>query len=262
MFFTIGKLLWAVGRPSTFLMLLGWAGFVLLLFGYRRLALPLLGVGLGGLFLVLALPLSAWLLRPLEDHFPRPAAPDRVDGIVALGGAVLPDMTAARGLPALNAEAERMTEFVALARRHPEARLAFTGGRGTLVEGRLSEADVAHRLFDALGLDGRPITYEGHSRDTGENATDLRDLLHPAPDQTWVLITSAWHMPRAVAAFRHAGWHVLPWPVAYKTGTPLIDEYQKSLPTRLAELDLAVHEWAGLLAYRLLGRSDTILPAP
>lgn len=260
--FTLGKLAWAVGRPSTLLVLFGWAGFALLLFGQRRLALVGLGVGLGGLLLVLALPLGVWLLRPLEDRFPHPAAPDRVDGIIALGGAVLPDMTAARGLPALNAEAERMTEFVALARRHPEARLAFTGGRGTLVAGRLSEADVARTLFDELGLAGRPIAYEDRSRDTGENATDLRDLLRPAPDQTWVLITSAWHMPRAVAAFRHAGWRVLPWPVAYKTGTPLVDEYDKSLPARLAELDLAAHEWVGLLAYRLLGRSDAVLPAP
>lgn len=258
--FVVGKVLWIVLRPSAALLLLGCIGLIAVWLGRRRLGLPLLAAMLGCLLLVLVLPIGQWLLRPLEDRFPPPPRPPvRVDGIVVLGGAVDTELTEAHGIPALNDTAERMTTFVALARRYPEARLAFSGGSGLLLHGHLSEADVARQLFNQLGLD-RPVVYEGASRNTYENAVALRARLSPNPSETWVLITSASHMPRAAGTFRRLGWPVLPWPVAYKTGHTVATGYQQGLPAKLGELDWATHEWAGLLAYRLLGRTDALFP--
>ena len=165
------------------------------------------------------LPLHVWVQMPLEDRFPRPDPPPaRVDGIVVLGGAVEQDLTEARGIPALNGAAERMTEPVALMRRYPDARLVFTGGQGALLHGGLTEADVARQLWTGMGVPPERMVFETASRNTHENAVLARALAKPRPGETWLLITSASHMPRSVGVFRQAGWTVVPWPVNYRTG--------------------------------------------
>lgn len=185
-----------------------------------------------------------------------------VDGVIVLGGAVDQNLTEARGIPALNGAAERMTEFVALARRYPEARLVFTGGQGSLVHGGLTEADVARRLFTALGLPEARVTYEDQARNTWENAVFTHRLVEPRPGETWLLVTSASHMPRSVGAFRRAGWQVVPWPVNYRTGHSLAALYDAPFPDRLQMLESGLREWLGMAVYRALGRSDALFPAP
>lgn len=260
--FLVSKVLWTVLRPSTLLLLVGWIGILCVWQGRRRLGLSLITLMLGCFLVILLLPVNQWLLFPLEDRFPPVAnAPAHVNGIIVLGGAVETELTEAHGMPALNDAAERMTTFVALAQRHPEARLAFAGGSGLLLHGHLSEADVAKELFDQLGM-SRPVIYDNTSRNTYENAVQLRDRVSPQPGEIWILITSASHMPRAVGIFRKLGWPVLPWPVAYKTGHTLSIEYQQALPAKLGQLDWAAHEWVGLIAYWLLGRTSELLPGP
>jgi uncharacterized SAM-binding protein YcdF (DUF218 family) len=265
-FLTI-KLAEALASPSTLLLLCSCVGLCLLLArrpgARQRGAIVLLAAPIMVQLVLCVLPLDSWLLAPLEDRFPTLGeAPPTIEGIVCLGGAVDEEITRARGVPSLNEAAERMTAFVALALRHPQARLAFTGGSGRVLHGAVSEADVARRLFDGLGLAGRAIVYEDQSRTTWENAVDLAALVHPKPGQVWVLVTSAAHMPRAMGAFRAAGWTVLADPVGYKTAPTLAAELAPSLPQRLSRIDAAAHEWVGLLAYRLLGRTDRLLPGP
>ncbi len=147
-----------------------------------------------------------------------------------------------------------VTAKAAEAVARPSVLLLFRGG--------LFEADVARQLFDGLGLAARPVTYENRSRTTFENAVDLAALLHPRPGESWILVTSASHMPRAMGAFRAAGWPVLADPVGYKTAHSLAVELAPTLPQRLDRIDAAAHEWMGLLVYRLLGRTDRLLPGP
>ena len=171
--FVISKLLWWPLRPGTAAILLALLGLVALWRGRRWGRWPALA-GIGFLGLLALLPLDQPVLRPLEDRFPRPAAePAHIDGIVVLGGAVEQRLTEARGLPALNGAAERMTEAVALLRRHPEARLVFTGGTASLAPGALSEADVARQLWLDLGVPARAHGIRGrvpqHARECGEH---------------------------------------------------------------------------------------------
>ena len=263
MLFIISKLLWMLLAPSMLLLILAWLGLLLLFWHRRRAGLACLVVSLGAVALIAFLPIGDVMMAPLENRFPEVTTlPADVTGIVVLGGAVETDLSAARGMPSLNEAAERMTSLVYLARHYPKARLAFTGGNGELIHAPMPEAAVARALWTQLGVDQSRIVYESRSRTTYENAVLLKAMLKPEPDQVWMLVTSAWHMPRAVGLFRHAGWTVLPYPVGYKTAPTLMTEIRGSLPSRLGMVDLATHEWVGLVAYWLLGRTSALFPAP
>ncbi len=255
MIFVLSKIAGLLLRPSTLLLLCVVAGLAL---RRRRLA----WVGAVGFLLAMLLPLDHWALLPLEDRFPRPSPPGHVDGIVVLGGAVEPDLSAVRGIPSLNGAAERMTETVALSRRYPDARVVFTGGSAAVIPGAATEAEAARALFLSLGVNPDRLLVESGSRTTWENAALTRGLVHPKPGETWLLVTSADHVARGVGAFRAAGWDVLGWPVGYKSGLSWRLWLPGDLPNRLGRLDEAAHEWIGLATYWALGRSSALFPAP
>ncbi|MBV9653636.1 MAG: YdcF family protein, partial [Acetobacteraceae bacterium] len=244
MSFILSKLLWLLLSPGVFLLLVALAGLLLLFRAPDRAGRVLLVAGLGTLALVALLPAGNFASLPLEDRFPPPSPmPSHVDGIIVLGGAVETALTESRGLPALNGAAERMTALVELARRYPDARLAFTGGSGSLASGEVSEADVARALWSAMGVPSSRIVFEGLSRNTWENALFLKDLVRPQAGEVWLLVTSALHMPRAVGIFRRAGWPVVPYPVGYKTARDWRVWSHAGFGEHLDLLDGAAHEY-------------------
>jgi uncharacterized SAM-binding protein YcdF (DUF218 family) len=261
--FFVSKVLWLFLVPSTLLLILALLGLALLFGRWRRAGLACLTGSLGAIALIGFLPVGDLMLAPLENRFPEVTAlPAGVAGIIVLGGAIETDLSAARGMPSLNEAAERMTSLAYLARHYPQARLAFTGGNGEMIHAPMTEAAVARALFTQLGVDQSRIVYESRSRTTYENAVLLKALVQPRPGEVWLLVTSAWHMPRSVGLFRHAGWTVLPYPVGYKTAPSLMTEIHGGVPDHLAMVDLATHEWVGLAAYWLLGRTSALFPAP
>jgi uncharacterized SAM-binding protein YcdF (DUF218 family) len=222
----------------------------------------LLVLAVAALTACLVLPVDSWALQPLEDRFPAVTTPpDKVDGIIVLGGAI-DDMTSLdRGTPILSSAADRLTSFVILAKRYPQAKLVFTGGSGDLEQGVSTEAEFTRTLLEQLGLPADRVVFEDASRTTWENAVNADALVKPGPDEHWILLTSASHMPRAVGVFRKIGWTVLPWPVGYRS-RDRISVFPQSLGKRLSLLDQAAHEWIGLVVYRLQGRTSALLPAP
>ena len=139
--------------------------------------------------------------------------------------------------------------------------MVFSGGSGALLAEGASEAALAGEVLVGLGLPRDRILFENRSRTTWENAVDAKALVRPGPGETWILVTSASQMPRAVGAFRRVGWPVLPWPVNYRSGRGALAD-RAALGTRLTTLDWAAHEWVGLVGYRLLHRTDALLPGP
>lgn len=262
LFFALSKILWFPARPGHFALIVGFVGLVLIWRG-RRSGRWLILASLGFFAMLIATPVSQWMLLPLEDRFPRPAAvPAHVDGVIVLGGAVDQNITEDRGVPTLNGAAERMTEGVSLARRYPQARIVFTGGQGSFVHGEVTEADVARQLWTAMGVPPERVLYEDQARNTHENAVNTYRLAQPKPGEVWLLVTSASHMPRSVGVFRAAGWHdIVPWPVNYRTGHTWSVWYDAPFPERLGQFEWAVREWLGLIAYRLMGRTESVLPA-
>ena len=264
MFFVLSKTIGYLVVPSNLLMAIGLIGLVLLFTRFRRLASWLIVTSLVLIALVGYSPLGRILLLPLEERFPPwDSSRGAPDGIVVLGGAISPDISQARGVVALNASAERLTVTVELARRYPNARIIFTGGTASLDSRAPLEAPLAVKEFEALGVAHERITAEEQSRNTIENAVFSRLLADPKPGERWVLVTSASHMPRAIAAFRAAGFPVEAYPVNWYTqGRRDAAELFTSFAGGLAMTDYAVHEWFGLAAYWLTGRTSELFPAP
>jgi uncharacterized SAM-binding protein YcdF (DUF218 family) len=257
MFFYASKVIGFFLQPSTLLILLFLLGFGLYWRGRRRAGIRVLA-GTALIYAVAGLsPFSNAMMLGLEQHYSRPdeASLGRVDGIIILGGVVDTLVTGARGEIALNEAAERLTESAALALRFPAARIVISGGDGALLYTSMSEANVAERFFTRLGIAPGRITLETRSRTTSENAAFAKKLLNPAAGERWLLITSAFHMWRAMACFRAAGFDVTPWPVDYRTrGAEDLLRFQPRVSEAWRRIDLATKEWIGLLAYRLTGR--------
>jgi uncharacterized SAM-binding protein YcdF (DUF218 family) len=203
-------------------------------------------------------PLPDALIRQLEARHPEVAASAPLAGyagVVVLGGALEPAYVwQGHSQPALNEAAERMTAALPLLQQTPGLRLLFTGGDGELFAGSLTEAQRAARFFARMGIAPERLLLESASRTTYENAVFSARLPGVDPQQPWLLLTSAWHMPRAMASFQKAGWNVTPYPVDFRTGsaTPWT-EY--SLAEGARKWHLLLHELVGLLTYRLTGRA-------
>jgi uncharacterized SAM-binding protein YcdF (DUF218 family) len=263
MFVYVSKLLWLVIQPSSLLLLLLLVAVLGLLLGRRRIAMPLLCGVTAILVVVVVLPVGEWLLTPLEDRFPAVTElPDRVDGVIVLGGAVELPVAEDRHQIALNDRAERLTALIELGRRYPDARLVFTGGEDWLAGTTLTEAEVVREFWRRQQFDLARVLFESRSRNTYENGLFSRELVDPRPGERWLLVTSAAHMPRAIGVFRAVGWPVSAYPVDYQTTGlyPLWRGFDTS--RRLKEFDDAIKAWVGLLAYRLSGRTSALLPAP
>ncbi len=260
MLFALSKILGGLIRPASLLL------FAMLLALLWHRSRPRASHGLlAGATLAFALlnvtPAACWLVTPLEQRFPQPSLPNHVDGVIVLGGAINTDASTAVHQVELNESAERMMAAVALLRRYPQARLLFSGGSGLLLSPDNREADTARVLLDSLGVDARNVLFERNSRNTWENAVDSLQLAHPHQGETWLLVTSAWHMPRAVGCFRRAGWTVTPYPVDY-LGPEVTQWFSFNGDEQLRIATLALKEWAGLIAYHLLGRTDAFFPSP
>jgi uncharacterized SAM-binding protein YcdF (DUF218 family) len=260
MIFLVSKLLWAIAVPGNLLPLLMGLGTLRLAASRRRRGFRLVAVPLLLLLAIAVLPVGEWLAMPLEARFPAPLLPARVDGIIVLGGAVEPAISRAHGQVALNGAAERLVEALRLARRYPDAKLLLTGGEASILPRGDSEADSMGAFFVEQGIAPARLVLEDRSRDTFENATYSRALVAPLADETWLLVTSAAHMPRAVGCFRRLGWPVVPYPVDYRSeANPRPGFF---LSEHLAQVDAVAKEWVGLVAYRVLGHTDSLFPAP
>lgn len=255
-FFLTSKLVWAVISPDSLILIILVTAWICLWLGMRKLARKLLALVTLSLLLIAFLPLGEWVIAPLEERFPvHPALPVRVDGIIVLGGPIDPELSAQWGQIQFLESGERLTTFVSLARRFPQAKLVFSGGSGRILQQDYSEADSARQLFNDLGLVSRDIIYETESRNTHENALYSKPLAQPRPEENWVLVTSAFHMPRAVGVFCRQNWNTIPYPVDYYSRPAQQFRIGFNLDDHLKQLTQATREWVGLLAYRVTNRT-------
>jgi uncharacterized SAM-binding protein YcdF (DUF218 family) len=268
MFFYIAKVLWFVLQPSTLIALLIAYGAILIWTGWARWGRRFVTAGAILLLIAGLSPLGNALILPLENRFLR-ANLDQPPptGIIILGGAEDRLVGTARHAPALNEAGERLVEGAILARRFPDAKIAFSGGDAGILYKSDTEAAGAAALLTQLGVAPDRLILESNARDTYENAVYLKKELEAkdelGPGKRWLLVTSAYHMPRSMGAFRKAGFMVEPWPVDYRTRGPadLTRPFDK-VSEGLRRVDVAAREWVGLLAYWLTGRTDVLFPAP
>lgn len=262
MFHYASAFIWGLLQPVNLIGLLLLASVVAGAFRWHRAALLASSAALFIFVLAGWTTLGALLLHPLEHRFSRPdQVPEDIAGIIVLGGGFEGAINLARGGYELNDSGDRFVEAAILARRFPNARLIISGGSGSVMLAGEGDADTAPRLLEALGVERNRIERENQSRDTYENAVMTRRLVEPKAGERWLLVTSAFHMPRSVNLFRKMGFDVIPWPVDYKTsGTEGLGLAEDSIIDNLRNTSRSLREWIGLVAYWLTGRTDAILP--
>lgn len=262
LYFLFSKVAGALLSPSTLFITAVFLGFVLVLTPWSRQGKWLLGLAFLGYIATAVFPMGYILVNLLEERFPQPRElSSPVDGIIVLGGAFNPGLSQARGQVSLVRSADRMTEFVKLARSYPDAKLVFTGGIGTLSGQGPTEAEIARNFFEEMGLDAENILFEGRSRNTAESAQITFETFQPT-SQNWYLVTSAKHMPRAMGLFRKAGWRIQAYPVDYETLPSSYRHFKPDWPGNLFYIDAAVYEWGGLFVSWLRGAIDEPFPGP
>jgi uncharacterized SAM-binding protein YcdF (DUF218 family) len=263
-FFFLSKTLGTMPLPINFLIGVGLLGAVLLatrraVLGRRLLATSALLLALCGFS-----PLGKLLILPLEQRFPPwDASRGAPDGIVVLGGAIDPDLSAAHGQAVFTRSADRIVATAILARQYPNARIVFSGGNANLLaDDSAKEADYALSALEELGVAKERLTAERLSRNTVENAEFVKTVANSKAGERWLLVTSAFHMPRSIGLFRRAGFPVEAYPVDWRASQSKAFSFSSVAINGLERTDVAMREWIGLAAYWVTGKTDQFLPGP
>ncbi|MFD1329927.1 YdcF family protein [Mycoplana ramosa] len=262
MSYLASKIFWLAAQPLSLAffaivlaLVVGWTG-------RRRLQALLTAVSALILFITLYTSTGTVMLQALEDHIPRAAMPSAGPGcIIVLGGSFEAEVIAARGGLEMNQAGDRFVETLRLARTYPDARILVSGGDGSFSGRYAGDAAVAAQFFGSFGIAAERLIQETHSRTTFENVENTKSLLAENGLDNCLLVTSAFHMPRAIGLFRKAGLSALPWPTDYRTSGAARLALDFTQPSANAQLTTtALREWVGLLAYYLAGRTQTLLP--
>jgi len=264
-FFFLSKTLGIMLLPVNFLIGAGVAGAILLSTRLATLGRRLLIVSVLLLAIMGFSPLGKLLLYPLEQRFPPwDASRGAPAGIVVLGGGIDPDLSAAHGRAVLTRSVDRIIAAAALALQYPNARIVFSGGNANLLsDDSAKEADYALSVFESLGIARERLVMERRSRNTRENAEFAKAAAQPKDGERWLLVTSAFHMPRSIGLFRKAKFIVEPYPVNWRVGRAgSLLAFSPIAVEGLERTDLAVREWMGLVAYWATGKIDSLLPGP
>jgi uncharacterized SAM-binding protein YcdF (DUF218 family) len=263
-FFLLSKTLGTMLLPANFLIVAGVLGAILLPTRWAALGRKLLVVSVVLLALCGFSPLGKLLILPLEQRFPA-WDPSRgaPDGIVVLGGAIDPDLSAAHGRPILDRSGDRMVAAAELARQYPNARIVYSGGNANLIrDDTAKEADYALSMLEDLGVAKTRLAADRLSRNTAENAEFVKAIAKPKEGERWLLVTSAFHMPRSIGLFRKVGFKVEAYPVDWRTSKSDALSFSSVAINGLERTDVAIREWTGLAAYWLTGKIDHFFPGP
>lgn len=262
-FWMLSKILWSLASPEKVVLILLFVGTVLIWTKRQKLGRWLVSMS-ALIFLVFTLlPINILLLKPLEERFSAPTElPANISGIIVLSGPERSVITRTRGQPSLSGGAERLTTFVALARRYPKARLIYAGGVGSLFYQDFKSNETARKFFIQLGLNLNRVLFDTEARNTFENAVNTFNLLGQQTKGDWILITSAFHMPRSIGVFRKAGWNVIPYPVDYQTSGIWGYDWSVGILDNIIAFSKGLHEWLGLIAYRMTGKTAALFPKP
>jgi len=261
LFFVLSKTLGVMALPTNLLIGLGLVGALLLATRFASAGRKIVIASIALLAVCAFSPLGNLILYPLESRFrPWDASRGAPDGIVVLGGPIDADLSVAHNTPVIRSAADRIVAAAALARRYPNARIIFSGGSADLIANDAREADYAGQIFEGLGIGKDRLIMERRSRNTYENAVFSKAIASPKDGERWLLVTSAYHMPRAVGLFRKAGFPVEPYPVDWRVGDIL--SFSNIAVDGLARTDVGLREWMGLLAYRAIGRTSELFPGP
>lgn len=263
MFFWLSKIFWFLAHPVNLVFMGVCLVAVLLAVRWMRAARIVAFALALACLTVAVLPIGGYIRGHLESRFPvNPELPEKIDGIVVLGGVINAELSGVYGTPQVGSGVERVAEVRKLLAHSPAARIIFTGGSGDPLRPEMKEAHHAPDVFRWFGIDPARVVFEDQARNTAENAQITHRIAKPKPDEAWVLVTSAFHMPRSVGAFRKVGWRIIPYPVDFSTLSRGEFRLSINFASQVYSFSAALHESLGLLFYWLTGRTTALFPAP
>ena len=263
LFFIVSKVAWSLISPSALFVWLILLALVLLHFGYLRVAKLLLSVLLVIALTVMAYPVGDVLLEPLEKRFAVPSElPPAIDGIIVLGGGEQLKTSLSWQTAQIGDAGDRYLAAAMLARHYRQTPVWVSGGSNLLqMPDHKAVADIHRQLLAMAGVPPEQIHIEQNSRNTFENLQNLQQLL-PGGETKFLLVTSAFHMPRSIGIARQLGLNVIAYPVDYRSQRSAQRQWDFALFEHLQTLELAVREWLGLVAYYFSGKTSQLLPGP
>ncbi len=246
------KLLSLLTYPLSQSLLLGILALLFMFFHWRRAALCCGILATAWLYLCSTALAANWLMGTLEDDF-RPKAlsvVQKADAIVVLGGATRGD-THWSSLGDLNQAADRLVYAVQLYRAGRAPMILVSGGAQP---GARAEAQLMEEILEVMGVSPRKVLRESESRDTYQNALYSALLLEGKGAKKILLVTSAFHMRRAVPLFQQQGLEVIPAPTDYQrlVADPAVPPWLPSVDD-LARTTSALKEYVGYEVYRFRG---------
>ena len=263
MFPVLTRIFWLLAQPLSVIMACLLLAF---LFGFRaKRGWSRFFLVVGGLMLFVTTftTFGYAIITPLENRFVRAPEPAHIDGVVVLGGGMDGEVNSVRGGWELNRSGDRYVEALRLALAHPEAKVLIAAGPAALALDQEREALAAQRMFTSFGVAADRIILDDNSRNTEENAQFAKQLAGATDGQAWLLVTSAFHMPRSVGLFRMAEFPVMPWPADYLASGAEGWRIKPDQPAEnVAVATIALREWIGLAGYKITGKIADWFPGP
>jgi uncharacterized SAM-binding protein YcdF (DUF218 family) len=261
LFFVLSKLAWGLLSPINLIILVISLATLLLLFNRISTAKWLLFPTVVVSLVVLAYPVGDYLMYPLEARFSKPVAlTEEIDGIIVLGGGEDLKSSLSWQTAELGNASDRYFAAVVLARHYHDVPIIFSGGNNFLrFQSHEKEGHIAHQILTDMGIAGNRIIIESQSRNTAENFQLMKEIL-PKLDGKYLLVTSAFHMPRSVGIARQHAINVIPYPVDYRSNKANFRQLDFNLFEHLEVLEPAWREWIGLTVYYWTGKTSEWLP--
>ncbi len=236
--------------PGIFILL----GMIVLVFWKKQWARTLFIGTLAFMWALSTEPVRDYLTHPLEfqySAFRVNTHPNSKAAIVLLGGGIRENAPDFYGSDMLSKTSMVRTMYAATIAKQTNLNIYATGGT-PLTQTAKTEADMMKTWLVWLGIDVSRIISENKANTTWENAVFTQKLLNDKDINTIILVTSAWHMPRAAWCFEQQGLKVTPAPTDYLTSLSSYD-LRSYLPhwRVLADSGKALHEYLGLMWYKL-----------
>ena len=259
MTFFLSKILWILFSPFNLILLLIILAFI---FSFFKFILCSRIFYLSALLLFLttgAIPTGAFLMHQLEkNYYNKVSLPNTIDGILILSGATRPYLTKIHNQVTIKSNGERLIESVVLIKKYPKAKVIFAGGSNTILDYEFTHSEAAKIFYQNLGINLDRINFEDQSRNTYENIVFSKNIANPKVDENWVLVTSAFHLKRSINISEKISWNLIPYPTDFNQPKKFNWKFEYNLLNNLVLFRQASHEWLGIIAYYLMGRTSKI----
>ena len=259
MTFLLSKILWILFAPFNLILLLiilasifSFLNFILFSRIFYLTAI---------LFFLISgvIPSGAFLMYQLErDYYNQVSLPGTIDGILILSGATKPYLTKVHNQISINSNGERLIESAVLIKKYPKAKVIFSGGSGTILDYEFTHSEAAKIFYQNLEIDSNRINFENKSRNTYENILFSKNIANPKVDENWVLVTSAFHLKRAINISEKISWNLIPYPTDFKQPKKFNWKFEYNLLDNLVRFRQGSHEWLGIIVYYLMGKTSKI----